>query len=377
MEWEREIGIERYLYREECRGYTRREPEDFVVEEEGPLGKASIRILNNQKAPMKPEGEGEYLYVVMEKRDWDTNDIIRKIARELHISRSRISFAGTKDKFALTAQWISLWKVKWGDIRSLNIKDVAFHTPIYMRRKLRRGQLKGNWFRVRIYGCNLEWVPEKFLNYFGHQRFGSYRFVSHRVGKYILLEDFEEAVRVYLTATSPWEPPETQEARRRLEKEWNIKEALRYFPHNLRKERSILSELSKGKDFKSALLSLPPNLISLFIHAYQSYIFNKALSISNEDTLIVPGYKVFPSGVEKELLDEDGITKEHFKRWKRFSTYGEERNTIEYPKHLRVEGNTVSFFLPAGTYATSYLRELLKPQSPIGFIISPEKVQQR
>ncbi|NPA86461.1 MAG: tRNA pseudouridine(13) synthase TruD [Candidatus Diapherotrites archaeon] len=389
MNWEREIGIEKYLSEGRCKGYIKEYPEDFVVEEEGPLGKAELKILKGEKAEKEPRGGGEYLHVVLEKRDWDLNDLIREIARRLKIGRDRISFAGTKDKYALTAQWISLWRVKWSELSSLSIKDAAFHSPIYRKRKLRRGDLFGNWFQVRIRGCTPGEVPELFLNYFGHQRFGSYRFVSHLIGKELLRENYEGALWTYLTHTSPWEPEETRAARERLKKERDLRAALEYFPARLRKEGALIQRYLETGDPRRAMFSLPKNLISLFLHAYQSFLFNKMLSrrVDEEvpdlgETGIVPGYlSRFSEGlqgkVEREVLDEEGVDLSLFKRWKRFGTQGDRRKLIERVRNLSQRGSTLSFFLEKGTYATSYLREILKPESPVGFVFSRRKVSER
>ena len=389
MNWEAAIGIEGYLSDYRCDGRIKEKPEDFVVEEEGVFGRARVLLLLGRKAEFNPTGSGEYLYVVLEKKDWDLNDVIREISRRLKIGRDRISFAGTKDKFAITGQWISLWRVPWRELREVKIKDVAFHTPIYHKKKLRRGELSGNWFKIRIRGCEPKNPPRIFLNYFGHQRFGSYRFVSHLVGREIIRNNFEEAVKIYLTETSPWEPPETRRARQALKEDWNPKEALKYFPKRLRKERIILYKLAQGKDPKSALLSLPKNLISLFIHAYQAYLFNKILTERVKQDVpergemgIVPGYKsVFSQGlqgeIERKVLEKEGISLDMFRGWKKFGTYGGKRLLIEEVRELRVSQNVLEFFLPKNTYATSYLREIIKPKSPVGFLFSPTKLKER
>jgi tRNA pseudouridine13 synthase len=324
-EWERAIGLEYYITDAPGVGGRIREvPEDFIVEEEGELGRARVLLLAGKKAPRTPEGEGNVLWMVMEKRDWDTMDVIYMLSRALGISRKHISFAGTKDKRALTAQWISIANVRWKDIESIRVRDVAFHTPIYRRKRIRLGDLRGNWFRVRVRGAKGPlFLPDVFPNYFGHQRFGSYRFVTHIVGKYLVLGDFCSAVWAYLTKTSLYEPEETRKARDRLAEEQDPKEALEYFPKRLRMEKRLLRALASGKDCKGALLGLHRRTISLFIHAYQAYLFNRILSrrlehgvepvegdvlLDGVPTALVPGFRAEPAGglqgeIEREILE--------------------------------------------------------------------------
>jgi len=392
-EWEKEVGIFWYLTDSEgSGGKIKTVPEDFIVEEEGPLGRARVLLLRGEKAPQSPQGSGDYLWFVLEKRDWDTMDVIYKLAKVLNIPPREIRFAGTKDKVALTAQWVCIRGVRWSTLRDVNIQDIAIHTPVYMPKRLRMGELYGNWFTVRIRGAHSIHPSERFINYFGHQRFGSYRFVSHIVGARLLEGDYEGAVWAYLTQTSDFEPPESREARERLRKEGDFAEALKYFPKRLRMERRLLRFLASGKTAKSAILSLHPRTISLFIHAYQSYLFNiivsrrLGISVKKEDgdicvddvpTAMVPGYNVRPAEgvqgeVEKEVLEEAGVSLEAFRRWKKFGAIGYRRKIFETVRELCVSGNVLSFYLPKNTYATAFLREIIKPISPFGFII-PER----
>ncbi len=375
MDWEREIGIGAYLTEYRCEGEIRR-PEGFRVEEEGVLGRARI-----EKGWEEPRGEGKHLYVVLVKREWDHNKLLWKISKKLGIPLRSIGYAGVKDKRAVTAQWISLEGVRWEEVRDIDIRDVYFHSPVYREKKLRVGMLKGNWFRVDL---DCDSPPGHFINYFGHQRFGSYRFVSHLVGRELLRGDTEKALHIYLTHTSRWEPEDTREARERFKKEGDPKEALAYFPRELRYERIILRGMVKGESPERVLKWLPRGLVSMFIHAYQSYLFNEITTRRSEygyepregdileegiPTAPVPGYRNVLAGgiqgeIEAEVFDEEGLDITAFRKWKRYATHGGRRKMVE---KARWEGGW--FFLGKNTYATSYLRELLKPSSPFGFIL--------
>jgi len=373
-------------------GRIKERPEDFIVEEINELGEASVLLLRGQNAPMDPEGSGEFLWVVLEKRDWATVDAVNRISRVLKIPVKYVGFAGTKDKRAVTGQWISLRGVKWKDLRKLDLKDMAFHTPVYMKGRLRLGHLDANKFTIRIRGASgkiphVTWFP----NYFAHQRFGSYRFVSHIVGRHIIRGEWEDAVRTYLTYASPYEPPETVAARKQLQKEWgDWKEALRYFPRRLRPERTILLALARGKSYESAIRSLHPRMFSLFIHAYQSYLFNVITSYRLEQgvrkengdillrgipTAMIPGYRSsFASGVqgeiERSVLEDEGVDLTAFRPFKRFGADGGRRKILEKAQGYVVRRDTVSFVLEKGSYATALLREIMKPKDPEGFVFT-------
>ena len=393
-EWEREIGMLYYLSDSpSVGGRIKERPEDFVVEEVNELGRAQVLLLCGKKAPMDPEGSGEFLWVVMEKRDWATVDAINRLSRILKIPTKHIGFAGTKDKKALTAQWVSLRGVKWRALRDIGLRDMAFHTPVYMRSRLRLGHLQGNYFEIRIRGARGQ-IPtiRRFPNYFAHQRFGSYRFVSHIVGRHILRGEWEDAVRAYLTMTSEYEPDRTREAREWLSDNWgDWKGALGVFPKRLRPERTILRALSRGDSYERALKRLHPRMFSLFIHAYQSYLFNLILSrrlehgvrpergdilLHGTPTAMIPGYRSkFAGGVqgevERSILEEEGVDLSEFRRFKKYSADGGRRKILERAKDFSVSKNVVSFYLPKGSYATALLREIMKAKEPEGFVFTP------
>jgi tRNA pseudouridine13 synthase len=154
--------------------------------------------------------------------------------------------------------------------------------------------LLGNNFNVRIKAINHpESTIEKRItgtireletiggipNFFGHQRFGTTRPITHLVGKAIVKGDFEEAVMLFLAQPSVYEHPSSRQARRELHSKQDFKQALQNFPKQLRYERLMLSHLvEKPDDFIGAFKRLPIKLQALFVQAYQSYLFNRFLS---------------------------------------------------------------------------------------------------
>lgn len=115
-------------------GRLRREPEDFIVEE----------------IAEHPLSSGPYLICQLTKRNWDQQRAIREIANRLAISHQRIGFAGTKDKRAVTTQYISIHKIRSEQITDLQIKDMQI-TPLgYSEHQLSLGDLNGNKFKITI-----------------------------------------------------------------------------------------------------------------------------------------------------------------------------------------------------------------------------------
>ena len=150
-------------------------PEDFIVEEIIDL----------------PKESGKYLYVKLTKTNWNTLDVIKKIQNFLHLPRRFIGFCGTKDRKAITTQYISIKNVQKERINKIKIKDVTLE-PLHSGNKpLSLGDHKGNYFKIKldVKPIKLDFVT----NYFGEQRFGNN---NVEVGINILKKDFKKAVEL-------------------------------------------------------------------------------------------------------------------------------------------------------------------------------------
>jgi tRNA pseudouridine13 synthase len=276
-EFETRIGIWFYSTKSDGIGGTIKTiPADFIVRE----------ITNREERE-----EGKYLIAELTKENWDTHGVIREIAHRLRVSRNRIGFAGTKDKFAVTTQKISIWNIEENELARVNIADVSLKVIGRSNKAVSLGDLYGNEFEIVIRGIEgrEEAVKEKIYaiteeignnggipNCFGVQRFGITRPITHIVGRHLIKGDIKEAVMSYIADIFPGESEVAKEARR-LCKSGNLKESLKIMP--LRYERAMLNALLKNEDdFCSAFYSLPKNLQKLFVHAYQAYLFNLILS---------------------------------------------------------------------------------------------------
>lgn len=151
------------------RGLLRAVPEDFFVEEE--LG-------------FEPEGEGEHLYVFIEKRQLNTQDVAETLRKMAGVEPADVGYAGLKDRRAVTRQWFSLRlaDARDPDFSSIENTSLRLLHSVRGRHKLQRGDLDGNRFvlvirnfqgdRARAESILQSIQTGGFPNYFGAQRFG-------------------------------------------------------------------------------------------------------------------------------------------------------------------------------------------------------------
>ena len=418
---EEKIGIKTYITSERgIGGKIKESPESFRVEEI-----AEIKL-----------GEGNNLVIRVEKRNWDTLNFVRILSNILGISRKRIGFAGTKDKRSVSIQYFSISNADEKIIeklRNVRLRDVKIEIVGFSPRKIDLGDLIGNKFQIIVKeiernGEAIEKIEgelkEKGIpNFFGKQRFGTLRYITHEVGKQIVLKNYEEAFWIYVA--KPVET-ENEEVRKIREDLWNERDpviGLREFPKHLIYERTLLQKLREGKSELEALLSLPKSLKMMFVHAYQSYLFNLILSeriiefktlkkielndfvdfkkvkefaIPAEETSVVryfnrrriefllskgyaflalplPGYETELTGWSgeklKELLEIEGVRLKDFKgEYPEFTSKGGLRvadipfDFENFRYSVREREAEFEFFLPKGCFATTFLREFLKEE---------------
>ena len=210
---EEKVGIECYITSTPgMGGEIKADASDFYVEE---------------VAELNLSDDGDFLIIKVEKRNWDTLNFVRVLSNALGISQKRISFAGTKDKRALTVQYFSIYGVKREEVEKINLKDAKIEVVGYARRAIQLGDLFGNIFRIKVHNCRNgelfeetrdELIEKGTPNFFGLQRFGSIRFITHEVGKLILQNNYKEAFWVYVA--KPFEG-ENEEVRKIRETLWN------------------------------------------------------------------------------------------------------------------------------------------------------------
>lgn len=389
-----------------------------------------------------PEGEGPNVWIWIEKTGRTTLDVLMDISRDLHISRKRMGFAGMKDKKATTRQWICISNMesdeKLQDVLDLkdDVHNTEFLKVVRGRKKLRMGQLNGNKFKINIHNIEfndniktLEDAAENASdvlrqlekigvpNYFGWQRFGKPRTTTHLVGEALIENNLKKAVDLYIGNPSDEESPDTKKARETYD-EGNMEEALELMHGGMRYEkmmlRSLISDYKKhgelnDKSYKNAILTLPKPLQRMFVHAYQSYLFNDVVSrrvamginkyiegdiiIDNDESIVrnkTPGeyqdlidtFKANPTSplygtkvpfaegevgkMEKEVLNNYNLNKSDFEcpKMPKLGSYGLRRSMRFQVWDTKTEvidnGISVEFSINKGSYATAVLREIMK-----------------
>jgi len=307
---EKQIGIETFLSDGiGIGGKLRKKPEDFIVSE--------ISI----KPPEKIDGK--FSIAKITSTNWETNKLIKELSDKLHISRQRIGFAGTKDKRAKTTQLFSFYKINKQEIKEISIKDVEIEDVFQSDRPVKIGILSGNNFKITINDLknnaqkkdikktNLTIQKNNgFPNFYGIQRFGIIRPITHIVGKYLVRADFQKAVMTYIANPIKGEDDQTYNLRKDLQEKCDFSAALKKYPDQLNFEKAMLNILVKDPDdFIGALKQLPKNLLTMFVYAYQSFLFNKILSMRIKKGLplnnAIIGDIVLP--VRNDIIDDKAI----------------------------------------------------------------------
>ena len=310
LDFEKNIGVETYFTKElGIGGKLRSFPEDFIVKE--------IFLYPNEKE------NGRFTIAEISSKNWETHTLVRELSKRLHISRKRISFAGTKDKRACSTQLMSFHNVPKDKLSHIKIKDATIKNIYSSDKPIKIGDLYGNRFEITLRNVDRDVKPKQiqntvsylekhcgFPNFYGVQRFGIMRPVTHIIGKYIINGDFEKAVMSYIANPMEGENEDTYKLREELEKSYDFSKALQSYPNSLNFEKAILNKLViDPEDFVGALKELPKNLLTMFVNAYQSYLFNQILSerIRRKIPLnkAIVGDIVLP--VRKNLVDYKGI----------------------------------------------------------------------
>lgn len=403
---DRMAGIELYSTDfEGIGGSIKEKNEDFKVLE-------LLTELISKDISKIPDKSYRFPLLLLNKKGLDSNHAIIEIFNQLG---TRIRVLGIKDAKAVTTQYATCEGSKYegGTTRHTNLSLVGF-----TRHSIKKSHIMGNQFEISITNPNRNDISEfiteitNIPNYYGLQRFGSERLVTHLVGREIIKRNFKRAVEIFLCDTTEYDTQFSKEIREKFTDPKNYGSVIKTLPKGMDLERNILRSLDNGRGYIAALRSVPINIRRLFVHAYQAFLFNRCLSnmirdgesitsclkndfcfklenqltlgklmkyINDDDhtemvpAMHLPGYsfKSTDGRFERKLshmLKQENISPKDFyvKDMQELSVEGGFRqlpllvNDFSYSDDLHVK-----FKIPVGAYATILLRELMKPDDPI------------
>jgi len=372
-------------------GKIRVEPEDFQVTE----------IISKKTQNSINDHEGYAVYK-LKKKKIDTNHALSGIFRKKGI---RLKSLGLKDASAITEQFVCSGN-KGRVIENFSTDKYSLEKIGFVKKPLSKKDMVGNHFKIKISECSNDLSSfteyDKILNFYGYQRFGSKRPVTHLIGKAILKRDFKKAVELILSFTSIYDSRENIEIREKLSDSENYEKYFDQVPHQMDIERIILKEMIEHGEPIRAIRVIPVSLRRFYIQAYQSFIFNQSLSAAFLDgenlfeaqssdvcfdlhgvigkyvkgldqNLALPfvGYSYykktrFDHQISKILKQEEISPKDFFiKEMQEVSSEGGFRQAAIHCSDYSSHENMVEFSLSRGSFATILLREIMKPQDPM------------
>jgi tRNA(Glu) U13 pseudouridine synthase TruD len=308
-------------------------PEDFVVTELGSL---------------QPQGSGPYAFFVLQKRGKSTLEAIEELAALLDVPVGFFGWSGNKDRQAVTMQVCSVKNISGVRLESLSLQGIIITYLGQGGRPVSLGTHNGNHFTITV--RNLDALPsinKQFVNLFGDQRFGTN---NAAIGRALVRRDWKAAID--------------------------------HLEQDAQRSRHIRRMLGKHPtDVIGALRTIPRNLLLLYIHSYQSMLWNQvaqALADKGEQQCDLPliGFGLSKEDMEKypqirKQLDEEKIGPRDFiiKQLPDISSeggarklYAEAQELRLYPalpdEHFKGKNKLVlEFTLANGCYATEFIRQ--------------------
>ena len=305
-------------------------PEDFIV---------------NEILKLEFDETGDYSYYKLIKKNLNTIEAVDIAANILKKDIKHINFAGTKDKQAVTTQYISIFKGPHKNIeKEFSDKNASLQLNYLGKGKerLNLGSLEGNSFIIIV--RDAEKKPEKIsfiVNYFDDQRFGRNK-NNHIIGKLLLKNKFKEACEIIGLAV-------------------------------------------EKNNFVRAMQQMHKKKLQMYIHAYQSYLFNETCKMYVQQKYKTKKMKIKKIKIpiigfgfdgqtidDKELkkilskiMEDEEITPRDFviRPLQGMSAEGNERYLFAAVRNLEIQEidkktYKISFFLQKGSYATIAVKSM-------------------
>jgi tRNA pseudouridine13 synthase len=246
-------------------------PEDFQVEE---------------LTSVQAEG-GPFAFYQLKKRGIGTPEAVQLICRCWNLEARRVSFGGLKDRHALTTQYLT---IQHGPKRHLQRDHIGLRYLGQLAHAYSPRDLVGNRFRLVIRDLQEHQISEVvqiaqtlpsegLANYFDDQRFGSVGADGRFIAQDLLAEDYEAALHRSLASPYAFDRAEQKREKALLRQGWGKWHELKSkLPRGA--SRSIVTYLADHPtDFRGAFGRLRDDLKSLYLSAFQSYIWNRTLAL--------------------------------------------------------------------------------------------------
>ena len=367
-------------------------PQDFIVEE---------------ITEIEPSEKGEYAIFKLKKEGVETLSTIKAIASKLNLNLNDIGYAGIKDRYAQTTQYITIKSQK---NLPAEIKGKNYYLKLlgYTDKPIKTGNLKSNKFTITLRELssrdiskiqqNISLIKDTgIINYYDSQRFGSTK-NNIFIAKFLFKKDYRAALKQFIL--SQYEEKQKEQLKQSYDKlirEWknfgSINLKLPYLDF-------LQKEYNKTKDWKLTYKKIPKKLRELIIMSYQSYLWNECIKEVilkksqvkkidyNVGTLYFPTDKIedfsFPLigrnlattdeniVIINKILEKEQITLEEIKQISKSGNFlkSAEKQAIISAGNIKItniskdeifrhsQKLTLSFELPKGSYATIVIKQI-------------------
>ena len=338
----------------------------------------------------------------LRKNGIDTNHALHDVEKRFGLVLRAL---GLKDSNAITEQFVQAKTIS-RSLEKIDGKKYSLTRIGFSKKPIAKQDMLGNKFKIKISDSTKDISQfnehDKILNFFGYQRFGSKRPITHLVGKAIIQNDYQKAIDFLLNYSSKYDSEENNHYRKLIAERKSGLKIIEQLPRSMDIEITVLRSLAKSNDQKTVIRQIPLHMRRFYVQAYQSYIFNKTLSMAfeYEEELFLPkendvcydrtgqlgkfqnepdqrltvplvGHSYFKKTrfdyYIQKILETEEVSPSEFliKDFQEISIEGGFRNSSIQCDNFQASNDIIEFQLSRGSYATIVIREILKPGDPL------------